>query len=139
MRRWCWIPALLLAACGDGPAVVATGAWVRAAPPGATATAGYLTLENGGDAELTVESVSSPGIRRLEIHETRMVDGVMRMRRLENVSVPAGGALVLEPGGRHLMLFGDPLPAEGQIVPLVIRLTDGSELRIDAAVRREAP
>lgn len=135
--------ALLLIACtqegpGGGPTV--SDAWVRAAPPGAGMTAGYLTVHNPTDQEIQVIAVESDDFGAVELHTTVTEDGVAKMRREESVSVTPGGALSFEPGGRHLMLF-NPVRAlaEGDTVDLIIVLSDGTRLVTQAPVARGAP
>lgn len=80
--------------------------WARATPPGAKVAGGYLTIENTGAEpdRLIAATVEIAG--RAEIHEMAVVDGVMKMRPLDNgVEIPAGGSVELKPGGYHLMLM----------------------------------
>lgn len=64
----------------------------------------YLTLRSaGGDALLEVEAV---GADSASLHETSMEDGVMRMRPVTEIPIPAGGQAALRPGGLHGMLEG---------------------------------
>ncbi len=85
--------------------LVVDGAWVREAPPGASALAGYATLKNDGDAPIRIERVQSGAFGSASIHETTHVDGVARMRELPGIDLAPGASVVLEPGGRHLMLM----------------------------------
>lgn len=123
-------------ACSPPPDIAVRNAWVRAVPPGSSATAGYLVLENRGRTERILTGVSAGGVGRVEMHSSGMEDGVMRMRRLEEIAVPAGGEVALAPGGLHLMLFGDPLPAAGSTVSLQLEFADGTTLTAAAPVRR---
>lgn len=68
-------------------------------------TAGYFTLQNTGGAD-TLLSVSTPAATSVEMHESAMENGMMSMKRLDKVAVPAGGIVAFEPGGKHLMMFG---------------------------------
>ncbi len=131
----------MLAACQpDSPTggIAVQDPWIRAVPPSASATAGYFVLENGSGEDLVLEAVTAAGIRRAEIHETTMADGVMRMRRLDSVTIPAGETATFAPGGRHLMLFADPLPAAGSSVTVELAFADGRVLAFEAPVRRGA-
>ncbi|QOC23612.1 copper chaperone PCu(A)C [Wenzhouxiangella sp. AB-CW3] len=78
--------------------------WAPLAPPGRT-MAGFVTIHNHGDSDITLVDAHSPQFGRVEIHTMKMDDGVMRMRRLEELVVEAGRHIILQPGGRHLMLF----------------------------------
>lgn len=98
------------AAPEDGAATIGTlavdGAWTRATADGAKVAAGYLTIRNTGSAADTLVAVETSVAGRGEIHDMTMTDGVMRMRRLaEGVEIPAGGAVELKPGGKHIMFL----------------------------------
>ena len=77
--------------------------------------AGYLTIANSTDEPITLRGASSPEVTRIELHESMMQDGVMRMTaRPEGFTVGAGEEVVLAPGGKHLMLF-EPEPTGDQL------------------------
>lgn len=58
-----------------------------------------------------------------ELHEMTMDGQVMRMRAISNLALPAGQAVVLRPGGHHLMLtqLQEPL-TEGEVLQLTLKL-----------------
>ncbi len=112
------------------------GAWVRLSPPGANA-AGYLELRNSGEETLRVVAVSSPAAERVEMHRTVVEGDVARMRPVEAIEVAGGGAVVLEPGGLHLMLIGPKGLREGAELALTLTLESGETLAATAEVRRE--
>nr|WP_296752541.1 copper chaperone PCu(A)C [Thioalkalivibrio sp.] len=116
-------------------------AWIRLPPPNLSVTAAYMTLGNRGDDELTVVAAESPMAGTAELHEHRQdAAGVMRMRQVASLSLPAGGSLAMEPGGLHLMLIDLQQPlAEGEIVPVTLHLADGRSLEVAAEVRRAPP
>ena len=107
-------PILTLAAADDASAMAqgaATAgalsiqhAWVRAAIAGGNGAA-YAQIANSGAADrlIAVKGDIAPAI---EIHEMTMVDGVMQMRRVDGLDIPAGGAAELKPGGYHVMMIG---------------------------------
>lgn len=91
--------------------------WSRATPPVAAVAGGYLTLINEGQTPDRLVSISSPLAERVEIHESRVVDGVARMRPLpDGLSIPAGTTAELKPGQTHIMFIKPirPLNAEAQ-------------------------
>ena len=61
--------------------------------------------------------VKSPVAESVEIHEMSMNNGVMKMRMLDVLDLPAGKTVKLEPGGFHLMLINlkKPLKAGDNI------------------------
>ena len=97
----------LLAACSQValPPLVASDVEITTPPPGMTMRAGYLTLTNNTDAPITITDVSSSEFAKVEIHETRIDDGIASMHRLHELVVPPRGSVRLERGGKHLMLM----------------------------------
>lgn len=117
-----------------------TGAWIREAPPVSTMLAGYATLENASDNPVAIVGGSSPAFARVEIHRTRITDGLARMARQERVEIPGGGRVAFEPGGYHLMLIGPArVLAEGDEVEVTLELEDGRTIRIRATVSSRRP
>ena len=116
--------AILLAACSPSapePGPIAADAWIRAVPPGAGMTAGYLTISNPGRRDLDLIQITSPDFGKIEMHSTIMEGGMARMRREPLVPVPAGSEVVFSPGGRHLMLFRPAGPlADGDGIGLTL-------------------
>lgn len=111
-------------------------AWVRASLGMAPATAGYLTLK-GGSADDALVAVRTPAAGRTELHTmTAGENGIMMMRRVEAVPVPAGATVTLAPGGLHLMLMDLPEKlAAGDVIDLVMTFESGAEVKITAPVR----
>lgn len=119
---------------------VAEQAWIRAAPPGATALAGYAVLRNPCAKPFVVTDVGSVDFAMGMIHETVVEKGVSRMRHAKSLPLPARGVLKFEPGGKHMMLMHPRrVLKEGDRVRLVLKLADGQKVNIDAVVRRDAP
>jgi copper(I)-binding protein len=110
-------------------------AWARATARGVPVTAVYFTIRNPGSRADQVVTLSSPAGKRAEMHETKMSGGIMQMRQITNATVPARGALVLEPGGTHVMLIGLRSPlAPGAKLPLVLTFRHAGEVQVDAVV-----
>ena len=129
---------LLLATAPSASPLLVEDAWIRAAPPGAVVLAGYATLRNEGPAAVHVVGASSDDFERVEIHEMSMHDGVMRMRALERVEVPAQDAIALAPGGTHLMLH-EPRRALAAGDKVVIELRDSGGGATSATFEVRAP
>jgi hypothetical protein len=93
--------------------------------------AAYLTVRNGGDAADRLVGVASEVADRAELHSSVVQDGVMRMRPVDAVEVPAGGEAVLEPGGLHVMLIGLKAPLEeGDSFALRLVFEDAGEVEV---------
>jgi len=127
--------ALPFALAAQAEAVL-EGAWVRALPPTQANTAAYVTVRNPGSEPLTVTGGSAALAGRVELHDTVEVDGMLRMRQQESVTVPAGGSVAFAPGGLHLMLLElERMPAVGEVLELCLEI-DGEALCTDAETRR---
>jgi periplasmic copper chaperone A len=126
-------------ACDCPPGVeLTTAPWVRLVPPGVPNTAAYLGLRNNGDEDFSIVDGASPVSEVTELHDHAMdAAGVMRMRKVSGIPVPAGGAVELQPGGLHVMLIGLHAPlGENERVPITLVTDTGQTLRFDARVRR---
>lgn len=102
-----WIRAAAIAlllfagnAGADEPLKV-ENAWVRATAPGQEVAGAYLDITSPLSARLV--KVESP-VGAAEIHSMTMNNGVMEMRRIEGLDLPAGKTVRLAPGGYHIML-----------------------------------
>lgn len=89
-------------------------AWIRQAPPGAPTMAGYARITNKGSKPLQLTGISSADFAAAEVHESRMRDGQMRMRRLDPLTLAPGQTLNLAPAGDHLMLMRPVAAFSGQ-------------------------
>ena len=99
-----------------------------------------LTLRNTGDAPLTVVGVETTASRIAGLHAMTHAAGMMRMRALDRLEVPAKSAITLQPHGNHLMLFDLKAPlVAGRKVPVSFVLDDGRRVTADFAVRTDAP
>ncbi len=85
--------------------LVITNPWSPEAPPGRT-MAGFMHLTNEGAEAIVLAEASSEQFDRVEIHQMSMEDGVMRMRRIEELRIESDQTVELRSGGYHLMLFG---------------------------------
>src|ERR1051326_1551640 len=79
-------------------------AWARATPGKAENGAVYLTLEAPSGDRLT--GLSTPVAKKAELHSMTMEGGIMKMRPLAGLDLPAGQTVTLKPGGDHIMLVG---------------------------------
>lgn len=102
---------LVLSACATQAPAAKVGSieilnpWVR--PAGADENTGaFMVIKNTGDqADKLVKAEFSGGMMT-EIHETKMVDNVMKMAPVDGVDIPAKGQAELKPGSFHVMVMG---------------------------------
>ena len=129
--------AVLVASCGEsGPPLTATGVVAFAPLPGSEVSAAYLTLHNHSQEALTIQQVSSPEFAKVEIHESMTVDDVIRMRRLDSLTLDAGTRTQFVSGGKHLMLI-EPVSesAPGQSVTLQFEYNAGGILIVNTQLK----
>jgi copper(I)-binding protein len=127
-----------VALAGDCTPAVREG-WVRMPPMAMPMMAGFGRIENPCAMPVTIVSASSPAFGDVSLHETRVVDGVSRMRALPELRIAAGDSAVLKPGGMHLMLMqpGAALkPGSKVVVEFVLK--DGGKLLGEFVVRAPA-
>lgn len=115
--------------------------WIRLPPTAAMPmAAGFGQLHNGCAAPVVLVSARSNGFKDVSLHETTQLDGVSRMREVEQLTLAVGQTLELKPGGLHLMLMGAAATLqEGQRIPLTLTLADGRAVLGDLQVRKSAP
>jgi copper(I)-binding protein len=124
-------------AAGPATPLRLSGAWVRALPPGQPATAAYLTVENAGKEELVITAASADIAGRAEMHNSREIDGMMRMERVGQLPLAPGEVVEFAPGGLHLMLLElKRMPSEGEIVSLCLQPVGLQRVCADARVLR---
>ena len=116
--------------------VIVTDAWCRPTPSGARAGACYVTL-TARTADRLV-GIATPAAATTQIHDMTTTGGVMRMSEMTGgLPLPAGEAVTLAPGGRHLMLTGLTGPlVEGTRVTLTLDFERAPDQVVQAVVRR---
>jgi copper(I)-binding protein len=100
-------------------------AWVRGTVAGQSATGAFMQLASTADTSLV--GVTSPVAKVVEIHSMVQEGGVMKMRPLTALALPAGKPVELSPGGYHVMLMDLAQPLkDGDKVPLTLTFADKS-------------
>jgi hypothetical protein len=146
-----------------------SNAWARTSASMATAGAVYLEITNAGDADdsLVGVSVDAAVAAKAELHETveaeapmgsdttmgsettmaggegtetTMAGGMMEMRPVDMIAVPAGDTVTLEPGGYHIMLLELAAPLEvGTTIDVTLTFENAGDQVVTAEVRDTAP
>lgn len=120
------------------------GAWARRAAMMASADAKtgtgngavYATLINKGAAADALIAAESGAAAAVEIHETYRDMGMMMMRPVAKIDVPAGKQVEMKPGGYHIMLLGlkgDLKP--GQTVNMTLRFQNAGRIQVKAEIK----
>ena len=114
--------------------------WIRLPPAPRPMLAGFGRIINRCADARELVAVRSPRFGEVSLHETRMVDGVSRMRGIERLPVAAGGEALMQPGGLHLMLMDPTSPLKpGSHVAIDFALKDGRHVLGDFEVRNAQP
>jgi len=104
--------------------------------PGGDTGAVYFRIVNPTDEDDLLQSVSTPVAKIAEVHETVQQGGITRMEAFpEGLPVPAGRVVVLQPGGKHVMLMALEAELEpGEEVELELTFNKAGTLRVTAPV-----
>jgi periplasmic copper chaperone A len=133
-------------------AIEVTDAWARATAMGDMAMgeaqpagdsdaamgngAAYLVVRNAGTTPDRLIGAASDVAGAVELHTVEESNGVMAMRPVEAIDVPAGESVELRPGGFHVMLVG--LNRElrpGDMVALTLEFERAGSVDVRAEVR----
>lgn len=139
-KRLVWLFTLfcLLAGTAQAMEIVVADAWARASAPGQTVAGVYFSVQSDVDAALVGAETTAADVS--ELHFMSMEDGVMRMRAVPRVALPAGTKVRFKPGGYHVMLFDLQQPLKpGDEITLLLVIEDGagrnSRTRVPVHVR----
>ncbi|MBM5571293.1 MULTISPECIES: copper chaperone PCu(A)C [Deefgea] len=109
--------------------------WARATPPKAVNAGGFMLLNSKGGDQLI--AASSDVAEKTEVHEMKMVDGVMKMRPLTaGLVLTPNQTVKLAPGGYHIMFIGIKQPfKEGDQFPLTLTFAKAGKVTVDVKVQ----
>ncbi|WP_339010827.1 copper chaperone PCu(A)C [Aeromonas popoffii] len=119
--------------------VEAVDGYVRLLPPGSPNTAAFLMLKNDADKPVKLVAATSSEVGRAELHTHLHENGVMKMRQVESIEVPAKGEVALKPGSFHIMLFEVRELFQGTPFPLTLTMDDGQKLELSLPVKPIEP
>lgn len=107
-------------------------ATVRATAPGQETAMGDLHIVSKQAAKLV--AVSTPAAQSVELHHMSTDNGMMTMREVKDIELPAGKTVDLGESGYHLMLMGLKSPIQaGKSVPLsvTVQLANKKTVKLD--------
>lgn len=125
-----------LVGCGpDGdPSLTVSDA--QAAVPLAGSSQLVLQISNDGDGDDRLLEVTTDAALGVELHETRIEDGIATMVSLDAIDLPAGETVRFRPGGLHLMLLGpDDEVVLGARFPVTLTFDRSEPITVTAEVR----
>ena len=126
----------------QAPGVTVSGAWARATMPGQPVSGAYFDIVSAEGGALV--GASSPAAGVVEVHQMQLDGGVMKIRAMPRLPLPAGKTVSLKPGGYHVMLMDLKAPlAKGTAVPLTLVFKNAqgveSQLQLEVPVSAQAP
>jgi periplasmic copper chaperone A len=120
----------------QGPLTI-SHVFARPAAESQKSGAAYLIIKNGGTEAEKLVAVESPVAQHTMLHEMSMDNGVMKMRMLDSVAIPAGGAAEFKPGGNHVMFMGlTQSLEEGKSFPLTLTFAKAGKIKVDVKVEK---
>ena len=136
MRRLLLASALFASLAAQAQVKV-DNAWVRSTVAPQKTTGAFMQLTSAKPVK--VVAASSPLAAVVEIHEMKMEDGVMKMRAVDALPLPAGQPVALKPGSYHVMLMGLKAPIKvGETVPLTLTVEGEDKQRSNVEIKAEA-
>lgn len=111
--------------------------YTRTTPPMVAVAGGFMTVTNNGTEVDTFLGGSAGFVEAVEIHEMAMIDGIMKMRRLENgLQIAPNETVELEPGGYHLMLIKPSEPMkEGDKHKITLSFKQAGDIEVELEVK----
>ena len=111
--------------------------WVRSTVPGQSATGAFMQLTARQDTKLI--AVRSPVAGIVEVHEMLVDKGIMIMRSVDKLLLPAGKTVELRSGGYHVMMMDLKRQIKtGDEVPLTIEFESSQGQRVTVDVKAVA-
>jgi copper(I)-binding protein len=111
--------------------------YVRVVPPGQKNTGAFMTIHNASDKTRSITSAESNAAKIVELHTHVHEDGMMKMRQIDKIDIPAMGKTVLKPGGLHVMLIGiTEAIEEGKPVKITLVFANGERKEVEAVGRK---
>ncbi|SEI46841.1 hypothetical protein SAMN05421831_102183 [Allopseudospirillum japonicum] len=115
-------------------------AYARAMPAGQPNSAAFMQLNNPTDEARALVSAQSSVAGVVELHTHVHEAGVMQMRKIDQIQVPAGASTQLAPGGLHIMLINlQQELSEGSQIDLQLTLDNGEVLDLQVPVKKIMP
>ncbi len=132
MRKTVLAFSLMLAGAAAQADVTVKDSWVRGTTPAQKATGAFMEIVSSDAA--TLLSAASPVAGVVEIHTMKMEDGVMKMRAIPKLDLPAGKAVKLASGGNHIMLMDlRQQMKKGDVVPITLKV-EGKDKQVQTIV-----
>lgn len=111
--------------------------WISEAPPNISVLAAYAKIQNTSDELQTLILIRCPLFSKIELHLSKVIDGVAKMEKQNSLTIPAQDTIELSPGAFHLMLFDPKAPLKsGDTTTITFTFADGTSNTVEANVKK---
>ena len=112
--------------------------WAKSGQVGPVPSAAFMEIKNKGTADKLM-SAHCDCAKSTELHNVKMIDGTMKMYKVDAMDIPADGELKLKSGSYHIMLIGLTRPlVSGETIPLKLKFEKAGEVTVDAKIKDKA-
>lgn len=103
--------------------------------PATKTAAVYMTIMNHGVATDALLKIATPAAGVAMVHESKIEDGVVRMREIVRLELQPHETATLAPGGNHIMLVDITTPLkEGDQISIVLTFEKAGDMTIAVPV-----
>ena len=126
---------MLLIACTPREGIEVRDAWMRQTAQGENGAV-YFVLNNYSAVEDKLMGASAEIAQAVEIHESTIVNDVMKMRMLTSVPLTASAEVEFSPGGLHIMLVGLKEETKlGESIEVILHFKNHEDIKISVPVQ----
>ncbi len=117
--------------------LIIKNAWIAEAPPVSKVMAAYMTISNTSPAAIEISKAESDLFSSIEFHETVHQNGMAKMIRYDEITVPANGSVLFERGAIHFMLFNPTKRIKaGDVVNIKLTIKNSATKSILVTVKK---
>lgn len=110
--------------------------YARAVPPGQPNSAVFMQLQNKDQQAHALVKAVSQVAEVVELHNHVNEGGIMKMRQVAQIDLPAGETVELKPGGFHIMLIGLKQPLQpNAMIDLSLTFEEGTTVTVTAPIK----
>ncbi len=113
----------------ESSSLVIDDVWGSPSIGGSKVGVAYFSATNTSEEDIAIIAVTSTASETVELHTHFIADDIMQMRKIEEVTVPAGHTVMAKPHALHLMLIdlNQPL-GEGETYPVTFHLNNDKKV-----------
>ena len=109
-------------------------AWTRAS--NTKTSASYMKIQNHNNKDIIFVSATSEAAAIVELHKTVTENNISQMVPINKLLIPAGGEVLLQPKGLHIMLMGlKKRLAAGDVVPIILNFENHKPVLVNTVVK----